>query len=128
MVAALQQRPEIITKKSGQISGMGQLQAVEILNVQSKLTAGEILEMIQRMDPATISAEELQHYAYKDPAITNVNGKGLSQYITMHINELPVSDAMLSILRHGGLPGMEEWFFCPHQPRTARGDLPGVAL
>jgi len=128
MVAALQQRPELVTKVSGQISGMGQQQTIEILNIQAGRTVQEILESIQQLDPATLSSDALDEGAVKDPVITNANGQGLSSYTTMRIADLPISDTMLSTLRQGGLAGMEEWFFRPHQPRAARGDLPGVAI
>jgi hypothetical protein len=128
MAAAVQQRPEVVTKISGQICGMGQRQTVEILNVQAKLTAPEILQLIHRLDPATIFVDELVHDTTKDPPLTNVNGKGLSSYTTMRIADLPVSDKMLSTLQQGGLAGMEEWYFRPHQPRLSHSDLPGVAI
>jgi hypothetical protein len=128
MVAALQQRPEIVSKISGQIAGMGQPQTVEILNVRADHTTQEILESIQKLDPDILSVAALHRGAMKDSAITNANGQGLSAYTTVQIIDLPVSDKMLSTLSRGGLAGMEEWSIRPHQPRAVRSDLPGLAI
>jgi hypothetical protein len=128
MVAALKELPEIATKVSQQIAGMGQQQTIEILNVQAKRTPTEILESIKRLDPTTISVETLKGRTMKDSVLSNADGKGLSAKTTVRITDIPVSDAMLSALRRGGLPGMEEWFIRPHQSREIRGDLPGLAI
>jgi hypothetical protein len=127
MIGALQQRPEIITKLSGQISGMGQMQAIEVLNVKVSCTGRELLELIQRLDSETLSADDLSEEAMRDPTIANADGQGLSPHTTLRLN-LPVSDKMLSTLGSGGLEGMEEWYFRPDRPRADRGDLPGVAM
>jgi hypothetical protein len=128
MIAALQQRPEIVTKVSAQISGGGQMQTIDVLNIDASSTATETLELIQKLDPETLSVDALDDNAWKDPVLANAGGRGLSMYTSMRITDFSMSDKVLSTLRQGGLPGMEEWFFRPHHPRAVRGDLPGVAI
>ena len=103
------------------------MQAIEVLNVKVSCTGREILELIQQLDPETLSVDALSEEAMRDPTIANADGQGLSPHTTLRL-KLPVSDKMLSTLGTGGLEGMEEWYFRPDRPRADRGDLPGVAI
>jgi hypothetical protein len=128
MVAAMKQRPEIKSKISQQIAGMGQLQSVEILNIDTVHTTQEVLDMITKLDQEALSAVELSRYTVMNTAISNASGFGLSKYTSMRIDDLPISDKMLSTWKQGGLDGMEDWYVRPHHTMPYRGDLPALVI